>query len=204
VSNKYYIKQSAEETARSRAYAGQLQREVAARRREAREAQEASAQKRRADHAEQIVDELMVEMGLSRPKTRGDCAEGPRPCPWVGCRMHIQNPIGIRMGREININRGNGPLSPDDWTEATPTCALDLIDARYGDEMTLDEIGVVMGGVSRERIRQIEDEALKHVRSSPSQMREVKEMLEPMHDLRGPGLSGSNKRAATVSDGGRS
>lgn len=23
-----------------------------------------------------------------RPQTRGDCVDGPRPCPWVGCRHH--------------------------------------------------------------------------------------------------------------------
>src|ERR1019366_2346037 len=32
-----------------------------------------------------------------RPKTRGDCVDGPRPCPWAGCRQHLYlevNPTG--------------------------------------------------------------------------------------------------------------
>lgn len=24
-----------------------------------------------------------------RPRTRGDCKDGPRPCPWVSCRHHL-------------------------------------------------------------------------------------------------------------------
>lgn len=26
---------------------------------------------------------------LPRPRTRGDCLEEARPCPWVGCRHHL-------------------------------------------------------------------------------------------------------------------
>jgi hypothetical protein len=26
---------------------------------------------------------------LDRPRTRGDCIDGPRPCPWVDCRHHL-------------------------------------------------------------------------------------------------------------------
>jgi hypothetical protein len=24
-----------------------------------------------------------------RPRTRGDCVDGPRPCPWVSCRYYL-------------------------------------------------------------------------------------------------------------------
>jgi len=26
---------------------------------------------------------------LERPRTRAECADGPRPCPWVSCRHHL-------------------------------------------------------------------------------------------------------------------
>lgn len=33
--------------------------------------------------------ELETEPGPRRPRTRGDCEDGPRPCPWVGCRYNL-------------------------------------------------------------------------------------------------------------------
>ena len=28
-------------------------------------------------------------LGLPRPRTRADCLDGPRPCPWASCRHHL-------------------------------------------------------------------------------------------------------------------
>lgn len=33
---------------------------------------------------------LVVDNG--RPRTRGECIDGPRPCPWVSCRYHLEHP----------------------------------------------------------------------------------------------------------------
>ena len=30
--------------------------------------------------------EMMERERWQRPRTRGDCVDGERPCPWVGCR----------------------------------------------------------------------------------------------------------------------
>lgn len=78
---------------------------------------------------------------LARPRTRGECAGGPRPCPWTSCRYHL--------GRERG---GNLPAG-------APTCTLDEAD-RGG--ATLEEIAGALGR-TRERIRQIEKAAIGHL-----------------------------------------
>lgn len=99
------------------------------------------------------------------PQTRGDCENGPRPCPHVRCRYNlsvdVQEDRDSRVGgvpgvRNIQVNHPD--VSSDDWDEIDPpegNCALDYAD-RGG--MTLEEVGEVFG-VTRERIRQIEEMA---------------------------------------------
>ena len=54
---------------------------------------------------------------MKRPKTRGDCINGPRPCPWVGCRHHLAN--AARASDEFILRDG--------W-EDQETCSLDVAD----------------------------------------------------------------------------
>ena len=72
-----------------------------------------------------------------RPRTRGECADGPRPCQWINCRHHLA--IESRWPSRL-----------------TESCALDLADR---DGLTLAEIGDALG-YTRERIRQIQKRAL--------------------------------------------
>lgn len=69
-----------------------------------------------------------------QPRTRGECAGGPRPCPWSACRYHLES--------------------------ATDTCALDVAD-RGG--VTLQQVGELIG-VSQPRVYQIADSALRKAR----------------------------------------
>lgn len=80
-----------------------------------------------------------------RPKTRADCASGPRPCPWVSCRHHLYLDVGA--GGSVKINHPG--KEPDELAES---CALDVADR--GD-LTLEQVGDVMN-LTRERVRQIE------------------------------------------------
>lgn len=87
--------------------------------------------------------------GVVRPRTRGECAEGERPCPWVSCSHHLY--LDVRPSGSLQLNFPD--LDPDQLKE---TCSLDVADR--GGESTLDEIGALMN-VTRERIRQIEAKA---------------------------------------------
>ena len=69
---------------------------------------------------------------LPRPIVRGDCANVERPCPHIGCHYHLES------------------------NKTGESCALDVADKG---EHSLEEIGEIMG-VTRERVRQIEANAL--------------------------------------------
>lgn len=76
----------------------------------------------------------------TQPRHRSDCLPGgrneARPCPWSCCR-HSLTPEG-----------------------AVGACALDVAD-RGG--LTHDAIGQLLGGITRERVRQIEAAALRKI-----------------------------------------
>lgn len=56
-----------------------------------------------------------------RPKTRGDCKHGIRPCPWVSCRFHLYLDVSSRGRLKLNF----GDKEPD---ELEHSCALDIAD----------------------------------------------------------------------------
>jgi hypothetical protein len=78
-----------------------------------------------------------------RPRTRADCVNGPRPCPWVACKYNLT--LDVRR-EEVAVT------FPDrePW-ELRETCALDVA-ARGG--ATLEEVGALLN-ISDERVRQI-------------------------------------------------
>ncbi len=85
-----------------------------------------------------------------RPRTRAECLEGARPCPFVSCQHHLYLDVSPRTGA-IKLN------FPDlEVWEMTETCALDVAD-RGG--TTLEEVGAIMN-LTRERIRQVEVKGL--------------------------------------------
>jgi hypothetical protein len=85
-----------------------------------------------------------------KPRTRAECADAPRPCPYVSCQHHLYLDVSARTGA-IKLN------FPDlEVWEMTETCALDVAD-RGG--TTLEEVGAIMN-LTRERIRQVEVKGL--------------------------------------------
>ena len=87
-----------------------------------------------------------------RPKTRSDCENAIRPCPWVGCKYHLY--LDVAENGSIKFNFPD--LSPKQIPES---CALDV--AAQG-EKTLDEVGNLLN-LSRERIRQIESKVTQNL-----------------------------------------
>jgi hypothetical protein len=89
-----------------------------------------------------------------RPRTRGDCADAPRPCPWVSCRHHLMLDVHPSSG-SIRLNH------PDlDLEQMRETCALDVAEQTNdtGRIAPLESVAALLG-ISHERIRQIETEA---------------------------------------------
>lgn len=84
-----------------------------------------------------------------RPKTRGDCANVPRPCPYAGCKFNLYlDPL-----KGGNIRATFPDIEPGDMKES---CALDIAD-RGG--ATLEEVAACLN-VTRQRIEQAEKIAL--------------------------------------------
>ena len=110
------------------------------------ERQRTEAVKRMTKGALQIGQLLYPEKVEWRPRTRADCAHVPRPCPYVGCRYHLY--LDVTGIGSLTVNYDCEP-----W-ELRDSCALDL--AEQGGRK-LEEIGELLGGISRERVRQLED-----------------------------------------------
>lgn len=118
-----------------------------------------------------------------RPPTRAGCMSMPRPCPFLLCRHHLAVDIDAR-GRLRPVNQAiadaiaaaEAPpppgLTPNELGAHTRktdaimaaalatlphTCSLDV--ANDGNGRTLDEVGAILGDISRERVRQLEQSA---------------------------------------------
>jgi len=97
-----------------------------------------------------------------RPRTRGECAGGARPCPFLTCRHHLMTPpprslaptpadlAELEQTVMTRLERGD------------ETCSLDVADRVRRDEITLAEIGDLIGPdrLCQERVRQIETRGL--------------------------------------------
>ncbi len=96
---------------------------------------------------------LADDMDYRRPRTRADCENGIRPCPFVSCRYHLY----------LDVNPTTGSMKrnfPDlEVWEMPQTCALDV--ASQGG-VTLEEVGEIMN-LTRERIRQLEQAGLERL-----------------------------------------
>lgn len=93
---------------------------------------------------------LYPEQEYWKPRTRADCVDMERPCPYVSCKYHLYIDVHpVRGSIKVNF--------PDlEVWEMTETCALDVAD-RGG--ITLEEVGEIMN-LTRERVRQVETAGL--------------------------------------------
>jgi hypothetical protein len=97
------------------------------------------------------ADEVITALEDLRPRDRGQCVTGARPCPWVSCKFHLYLDVNPETG-SIKLN------FPDlEVWEMPETCALDVAD-RGG--ITLEEVGEILN-LTRERIRQVEVHGLE-------------------------------------------
>jgi hypothetical protein len=97
-----------------------------------------------------VYEPIPLPEGVARPWTRGDCKDGPRPCPWVSCVHHLAFDVTPRGG----ITENFPGLELEDLPD---TCSLDVADRGHH---TLEEVGDRLN-LTRERARQLELAALR-------------------------------------------
>jgi hypothetical protein len=98
---------------------------------------------------------------LERPRNRSQCIDGPRPCPWVGCKFNLF--LDVRADGVLRLN-----FPGQEIEELLNSCALDL--AEHGPR-TLEQVALIMG-MSKERARQLEDSAFTKLKTTGHVMRE--------------------------------
>ena len=94
----------------------------------------------------------------NRPRTRAECHNTERPCPFVSCKHHLYLDVNPETG-SIKLNFPDVEV----W-EMGETCALDVAE-RGG--ITLEEVGEIMN-LTRERIRQLEMSGLTKLSENDS------------------------------------
>ncbi len=123
---------------------------------------------------------------VERPKTRGDCVNGERPCPFISRKHHLYLDAGA-YGQRRNIVLNFPDVSPEDLGDLPETCSLDVAD-RGGS--SLEQVGACLN-MTRERVRQIEVKILA-------------KLLPHTEPLRGDGPRGEKgKRRLPVVSAGR-
>ena len=111
----------------------------------AREARRAEFEERARQRAE--TNAILAE--YDRPRTRGDCAGGPRPCPWASCRFNLLLEVTPETGRIV--------LQERELEDLPETCALDVAD-RGG--LNQPDTAALLG-VTRQRVDQLEKRGIR-------------------------------------------
>ncbi len=108
---------------------------------------------------------ILPQIWHERPKTRGDCEGGERPCPWISCRHHLALDVTLRgdLTKPFAFDENDdGESIAVMLEERKQTCALDV--AEDG-EHTLEEVGELIG-VTRQRVEAIEHVAQRRARAA--------------------------------------
>ena len=117
------------------------------------------APKRLTRDEKKLAQELVYPEDVERPRTRAECQNMPRPCPFVSCEHHLY----------LDVNPDSGAIKLNfphlDVWEMAETCSLDVAD-RGG--ITLEDVGAILN-LTRERIRQVEVRGLVKIRTKNSE-----------------------------------
>lgn len=118
---------------------------------------------------EEDVDDVIIQ----RPTCRSECPV-QRPCPFVGCKYNLF----LDITNDGNLKLNFGDIHP---YEMTSSCALDVVED-YPEGLKFSEIARYVG-LSREKVRQIEKEALKKIKDSVGE-KELRSWLADLYKSR--------------------
>lgn len=109
------------------------------------------------------MTQLALLSTRTTPRTRGECEDGQRPCPYRACRHHLWAE-DERPGRPWDGK--HPPAKVREHTEQT--CALDVADDQEQRDargnLPRREVGRMLG-ITGERVRQLEERALEKLRA---------------------------------------
>jgi hypothetical protein len=97
------------------------------------------------------IPEILDDLEIEAPKTRADCIDGPRPCPWIRCEWHAL--WVLRSDRLLPLKQYTDEQIIDLISMMKHSCVMDICDMG---EATLEITGEVLH-TTRERVRQIEE-----------------------------------------------
>jgi Sigma-70, region 4 len=129
-----------------------------------------------ATNAEIVQLRLSADAPYDRPRSRLDCENVPRPCPYVGCRHNLY----LDYNKDTGNIRLNFPDLEPDQMPPEGSCSLDVADQGG---VTLNAAGEYIN-LTRERIRQVENTALSRLRAPPVVGRKGSALAESMAALR--------------------
>lgn len=98
-------------------------------------------------------------LSLGRPRTRADCRDGLRPCPWVRCRHHLAVDVS-----QVGVLSVNAIVGADD---RLPSCSLDVAEASWQQQLSWSALLRTTSkalGVSRSRAGHLTTQAVKALR----------------------------------------
>lgn len=101
---------------------------------------------------------------VERPKTRADCANVPRPCPFVSCKWHLY--LDVQPNGSIRLN------FPDLEPHQLPPDASCAVDVGEQGQATLERVAEILN-LTRERVRQIEERLLPEVAARAPELRDL-------------------------------
>jgi hypothetical protein len=103
----------------------------------------------------------IASVEAQRPKTRADCVDGPRPCPWVGCRYHLRTPLRFEPATDgsgrVHVRFMAAQAEDLSWLDDgdAPTCALDIAETvALSGEVASRKLLARLLGATRQAIQQ--------------------------------------------------
>lgn len=110
------------------------------------------------------------------PKTRGECLNGPRPCPHLACKYNLSLDL-VKNPANVDSDYVRIVINKVSWDTGL-NCVLDIAD---GGRMSLEDIGFLWG-ITRERVRQIEDRAIRKITNLKTPV--AKKLADALDDWR--------------------
>jgi len=104
-----------------------------------------------------VLQFLERNWDANRPTVREDCANVPRPCPWVACRGNLYLDVSDNGSIKLNFPHLAGPEEMD----PRRSCCFDVADEGG---IPLEEVGKAMN-LGIERVRQISASGLQEMRA---------------------------------------